>query len=553
MTLFDDGFDPDDDDAPDAPPKANGSRAHKPNGKRRSKRSRAPNEIAGRPSLSLVPYRERAAADVACKVIAEQATHVYQRGGMLVRVVAEPEPNPSGPVSAGAPRITQLPKPVLRETLDELFCITAPNKKGEFEATHPPDWFVSLIDARGEWPVRRLEMVVQCPMIRPDGTVIVAPGYDAETGLLYEPNYAPLEMLEVPLRHHALAALDEIKDIVCDFPFVAPKHLAGWVALALTPFARMAFRGPTPLGVMDGSVAGVGKGKLVQAISIMLDGCEVSPMPQATEVEEERKLITSIAIAAKKLALIDNITKPLGSGPLEALLTATRWSDRVLGANKTFDGDCLTQWFATGNNIAFRKKDTIRRSVHVRVESKSPNPEAQSNWTHDPLLDWVRRERPRLVRAALTILRAHALAGYPNPCKAQWGSFEGWSDRVRAAVVWLGMDDPADTRSELAASSDTEGRALVAIVEKLLHSQALGHDGVSARALLGSCSDDDDLKDAIEELCPTRKGDPTPRALAYALRSVKGRVVELDDGRAMQLSTVAGPGHSVLWCAVPPA
>lgn len=539
MTIDFDDWTPTDDDAPDAPPR-------KPRKPRGALRVVAEAEDA-RPLVLLTPYSERAIADTVVGALAANEPNLYQRAGMMVRVVREPA-TLDGPVTATPPRILPMTRPVLREHIDSHVRLAEP-RKAEPKPCHPPDWLVALVEARSQWDgVRRLEMVTQCPVMRPDGTVLDSPGYDMATGLLYEPNFEQLEVPAVPRREHALEALAELRDVVVDFPFAAPKHEAGYLALLLTPFARFAFRGPSPLGVIDGSVAGVGKGKLVQVISMLVDGCQVSPTPQPEEPEEERKLITSIAISGRRMVMIDNVTRQVGSGPLEALLTSTRWNDRVLGSSKTFDGDVLTQWFVTGNNVGFRKKDTIRRCVHVRIEAKTATPEERTSFAHSPLLDWVQSERPRLVRAALTILRAHALADWYNPCASQWGSFEGWSDRVRSALVWLGCDDPADTRLDLNATADTEGTALVVLLEKLHRAAILGSAGLSARDLMSEASTDTELKDALDELCPTRKGDPTARQMGYALRSVKGRVVEVGQ-REMALEAVPGPGHTTLWTA----
>ncbi len=57
-----------------------------------------------------------------------------------------------------------------------------------------------------------------------------------------------------------------------------------------------------------------------------------------------------------------------------------------------------------------------------------------------------RTERPRLVRAALTLLRAWVVAGRPDMGLPLWGSFEEWSRVVPAALVF------AD-RPEIPASS----------------------------------------------------------------------------------------------------
>ena len=58
------------------------------------------------------------------------------------------------------------------------------------------------------------------------------------------------------------------------------------------------------------------------------------------------------------------------------------------------------------------------------------------------------RNRPNLVVAALTILRAYHVAGRPNKLKPL-GSFEAWSDLVRSALVWLGEADPVKSMNQL--------------------------------------------------------------------------------------------------------
>jgi hypothetical protein len=42
--------------------------------------------------------------------------------------------------------------------------------------------------------------------------------------------------------------------------------------------------------------------------------------------------------------LIDNINRPLGSGALDAALTGTAWSERILGKSEKIDLPLLTIW-----------------------------------------------------------------------------------------------------------------------------------------------------------------------------------------------------------------
>lgn len=72
--------------------------------------------------------------------------------------------------------------------------------------------------------------------------------------------------------------------------------------------------------------------------------------------------------------------------------------------------------------------------------------------------------RPELVRAVLTILRAHALAGWPGGEWAPLGSFEEWDRTVRGAAWFATGLDCCRTRRQ-AADDSPERLARVALLE----------------------------------------------------------------------------------------
>src|SRR5690606_698103 len=49
----------------------------------------------------------------------------------------------------------------------------------------PHDLVARVLAARGEWELPKVAGIVTFPVMRPSGTIIEQPGYDAETGLLY--------------------------------------------------------------------------------------------------------------------------------------------------------------------------------------------------------------------------------------------------------------------------------------------------------------------------------------------------------------------------------
>jgi hypothetical protein len=251
--------------------------------------------------------------------------------------------------------------------------------------------------------------------------------------------------------------------------------------------------------------------------------------------------------------LIDNIAGPLGSPALDAALTSTEWADRILGKSERVRVPLLATWFATGNNLQL-VGDTARRTLHVRLESPEERPEERQGFVHPDLLPWVARERPRLLAAALTVLRAYFVAGKPDQHLKPWGSFDGWTAVVRSALVWVGMPDPGETRTQLIAASDTEANQLGALLEgwALLNPDG---DGLTAATAILRLKDDatsgdhggerkhQRLHGALLELSPGRGGElPTPRALGYLLRKFKGRVRA---GRAFTQRT--GHGGTMLW------
>jgi putative DNA primase/helicase len=60
----------------------------------------------------------------------------------------------------------------------------------------------------------------------------------------------------------------------------------------------------------------------------------------------------------------------------------------------------------------------------------------------DPL-GQVQRQRALYVGYALTIVRAYVQAGYPAQSLLPLNSYGQWTQLVRSALVWLGIEDPA--------------------------------------------------------------------------------------------------------------
>jgi hypothetical protein len=337
-----------------------------------------------------------------------------------------------------------------------------------------------------------------------------------------------------PTREEALKARDTLLEVFADFPFSDEAHRAATLAATITPYAMFAYDGPAPLIGIDAptAVAGSGKSLLSDVIAVMATGRVMPRMAQAPDEVEERKRITSIALSGERLVLVDNLTRPLGSGALDAALTTPgEWTDRLLGSNKIMRARLHVLWFATANNMQVAG-DTARRILNVRIDPKVERPEERTGFVHSDLLAWVRSERVTLVHAALTLLRGFVAAGAPSRALRPWGSFDGWSRIVRAAVVFVGLPDPGDTRNALRGRADTEAAAFGDIVtglETLLggHGPEHGREAAEIVQTLNSLpAAHARLRTAFSEIRHLRSGQTLDaQALGFTLRKLRDRIV----------------------------
>lgn len=397
---------------------------------------------------------------------------LLQRAGELVQVVrGDPGPRCLDR-SPQTPTIRRVQPPILRELLTAAGrWVIRKGAKRVLCDTHPPDWSVRAIHQHGSWPrVRVLSGVTEVPVLRPNGTVLDKPGYDDETGLLYEPGNLTVSIVAEPTRDDAERAAAELLEVVADFPFATDADRSAFLAAVLTPFCQHAIAGCSPLFQIDGNTRGTGKTKLVEVVGLIVTGRTVARLVYAPSNEELSKQITAIALSGDSLVLFDNIgpEQRLGGPTLDALLTGRSWKGRILGRSEMTSAIPMhTTWFATGNNVSVTE-DTVRRLCRIRLESPEEHPEERVDFRHPRLEGWVLANRARLVAAALTILRAFVVAGRPAlRGAAEWGSFEEWSHLVRGALVFAGQPDPGDTRVALRDIGDTDREALADLLECL--------------------------------------------------------------------------------------
>lgn len=500
-----------------------------------------------RPEI-VITTEEHDVADAAIAALVREPG-LYHRAGKLVRVRVDRR-------ASAAPVIECMPLATIRELLTKNARLVRMKPRSidgarclVKERTHPPDFLVRAVDARGEWAgTRYLVGVTEHPTLRPDGSVLEAAGYDEATGLLYVPSLNFPNVPALPTRDDAISAANLLLDVVEEFPFAGDEHRSAWLALVLTVLAREAFPGPVPLGAIDASTPGTGKTLLADVVMQIATGRPATKTAMPDGEEELRKRITAHALAGDRAVLFDNIARPLGGSALDAVLTATSWSDRILGRSENArDLPLLTLWLATGNNLEFRG-DLIRRVLYVRLDAQQERPEERGGFRHPRLLRWIEGARPQLVVAGLTVLRAYMVAGRPDQALRSWGSFEGWSELIRGAIVWAGLPDPAMTREGLIAAGDARRDAHAELLTGWaeLDEQRIGLTTAEALRRLEDGFERhrfETLRSAISQLTYLPLGKlPSAAKLGSHLRAVRRRII---DGR--QLVEVGKRHGAAIW------
>ena len=442
---------------------------------------------------------------------------LYQRHGTLVRLVL---PTGVGIMDSSA-RIVDVTPAWLRDVISTVarFCKQVGD---DVRNCLVPEWMPIIMLSRGVYPgVRHLIGVVETPVFLKDGRILTAVGYDSGSCLYLHPVTAEVKVSVAPTRQDAIRAMEELVDVVDEFPFgesPSPEsQCAAALALMVTPVARLAIEGPVPFGVIEASSQASGKGLLAQVIHRIATGRPAEVLPASGDQEEFKRALLPVLREGIRVAWLDEVPNPFGGKFWNAMITAwPTYADRVIRTSGLARVQAMTCWIISGNNVQLMDHSS-RRAIMVRLEPDVERPEARSGFKHDNLLDWVDTQQPRLLAAILTILRAFHLAGRPRGLPDSVGSFEAWDRLVRQCVYWVSGVDPLIATRATAEVADLRRMAWGDLAEALW--EGFESTGFSAKEavdfLLSKGSDA--ARMAVEELMVGKA--PSPLAFGKSVLS----------------------------------
>ena len=325
-----------------------------------------------------------------------------------------------------------------------------PDEEGAFpiESTSIPLGIVKNMAARRPLPFPEIEEIIRNPIFDRNGKILLSGGYKKNINVWLDPPKLDVNLPSYPTQQQVEDAKDLIlNEVLGDFPFADHHSKANAVAMGLLPFVRKMIEGPTPLHMVTAPVPGSGKGLLVRIFSRIATGREPKTMTEARNEEEWRKRITSTMLDNPAFICLDNLKGKLESPALEAVLTQTEWTDRILQQSLNVTCPNTAVWTATSNNPQL-SKDMARRSCWVHFMPNTENPDERTDFKHTDILGWVDKNRDRLLSAMLTLIQAWIADGRPTWGKVI-GSFEAWSHVLGGILQTIGIEGFMGNRDSL--------------------------------------------------------------------------------------------------------
>jgi hypothetical protein len=308
--------------------------------------------------------------------------------------------------------------------------------------------------------IKRVNLV-PLPVKRADGTIeLLLEGYDPASGVLTLPSG-----LTYDLGMSLEDARRELDTLLEEFCFadegrskaVALAGLLTLVGLSLMPEGIL-----LPVIIVLANAEGAGKTLLIKAIVVpVLGECVIGTKP--TNEEEMRKLLLAAVMEARPVLVLDNVREHLSSAALEAFVTTTVWSDRVLGVSKTFKGEKRTLVYITGNACTLTP-DMRRRSLFAELFMREERAE-ERKFRRRLEVGEILAVRTRILSAAYALIRHWDAAGRPG-CTKSHSAFPQWTDTIGAIVETAGYACPVET-PQIEAAGDTDGEAMRALVVAL--------------------------------------------------------------------------------------
>jgi hypothetical protein len=273
------------------------------------------------------------------------------------------------------------------------------------------------------------------PMVLSDGALLQGRGLDRARNIIFRIPPELLKYLPTKGDCHECAVVDALAFLVDVWLVDVATNYTGKclvIAAALTVIERTLMYDRPGFFVTAGKRGG-GKTTLLSMLMMAALGVRPSAAAWSPNVEERRKALLSYLMEGMPAIIWDNI--PLGAlitcQYIEASLTASSYSDRLLGASRAITVSPYAIHFFTGNNIA-PTGDLASRAPIIRLESDRADPENRP-FVHPDPVGWTEANRGKILNALFTVLLGNPRLRDKSP-PASKTRFKDWYRLVGSAI-----------------------------------------------------------------------------------------------------------------------
>lgn len=486
--------------------------------------------ITGRANRDLT-----ADALTALKAANDKSPRVFVQNGRLSRVRSTEERAKIEPIGEDA----------LRGELDRCADWYRRDRNGITPTAVPVAVVKDLLSLDGLLGLPEIDGVVESPVMRPDGTILIERGYDAGTRLYYHPR-ASLELPEIPDKpsgKDVKAALNTLLEPIAEIPFASDADRANALGYFLTPLVRPMIAGHVPLALLEATRSGTGKGLLADVASIISTGSRAELTPVPNKPEEIEKVLGALLIEGASMITLDEVQQ-LGGGFLNSLITMSVARVRILGASSTARVPNRAVIVALGNNVPIRG-DFVRRYYPIRLDAKSSAPFANRTFTIPDLPAWTLEHRGELVAAALTLARAWHVAGRQGKPHSRMGGFEGFTSTIGGILANAGESHFLANVAQAQHEADDQSLELEAFLDAIAERLGIGNS-FTIKELNLKIKEDQGLRDSLPTALSAADEKGLPQKLGGLLkRSQDTRYGE--SGRRFEKVGTDGNSKAALW------
>jgi len=247
-----------------------------------------------------------------------------------------------------------------------------------------------------------------------------------------------------------------IEDIFKEFCFATPRDRDLAIAALLTPFLRGLFSSPTvrtPIFCYLANRERCGKDYCAGITGILYEGIALEESPisygdgskTTNNIDELRKKILSALIMGRKRLHFSNNRGHVDNPTLEAISTATKWSDRMLGRNEMLTFSNELDFSLSGNVGVSFTADLANRSrfINFFLDIEDAN---SRKFDRPDLQEWVKANRHLILSALYSLVRNWIELGKPIG-SIPFTSFHEWSAICGGIMESAGYMNPCESEN----------------------------------------------------------------------------------------------------------